>query len=166
MADRISFMSFLGFPDAFPDSRTIWLFRERMANSGKDKMVWAELQRQLNTMGLQVRRGRFKMPHSSRLIPDDPKSQKMELPRPDTVEMEPGQRRAKKAILATSSIKKAISNTSSFAKLKPIMQKFMIVRLISLRKAKSPSEIEDILECLAEMTTLQWCEGLLMHLWG
>jgi transposase, IS5 family len=51
MVDRISFMSFLGFPDAFPDSRTIWLFRERMTNSGKDKMVWAELQRQLNTMG-------------------------------------------------------------------------------------------------------------------
>ena len=26
MADRISFMAFLGFPDPFPDSRTIWLF--------------------------------------------------------------------------------------------------------------------------------------------
>jgi len=57
MADRISFMSFLGFPDPFPDSRTIWLFRERMAKTGKDKMVWAELQRQLDAMGLQVKRG-------------------------------------------------------------------------------------------------------------
>jgi transposase, IS5 family len=57
MADRISFMSFLGFPDPFPDSRTIWLFRERMANTGKDKMVWSELQRQLDAMGLQVKRG-------------------------------------------------------------------------------------------------------------
>jgi IS5 family transposase len=57
MADRISFMSFLGFPDPFPDSRTIWLFKERMANTGKDKMVWAELQRQLNAMGLSVKRG-------------------------------------------------------------------------------------------------------------
>jgi IS5 family transposase len=54
MADRISFMSFLGFPDLFPDSRTIWLFRERMSNTGKDKMIWAELQRQLDAMGLQV----------------------------------------------------------------------------------------------------------------
>jgi transposase, IS5 family len=57
MADRISFMSFLGFPDQFPDSRTIWLFRERMAITEKDKIVWAELQRQLDAMGLQVKRG-------------------------------------------------------------------------------------------------------------
>jgi IS5 family transposase len=57
MADRISFMAFLGFPDLFPDSRTIWLFRERMVKTEKDKIVWAELQRQLDSMGLQVRRG-------------------------------------------------------------------------------------------------------------
>jgi IS5 family transposase len=57
MADRISFMAFLGFPDTFPDSRTIWLFKERMAKTEKDKIVWAELQRQLDSMGLQVRRG-------------------------------------------------------------------------------------------------------------
>jgi IS5 family transposase len=57
MADRISFMAFLGFPDIFPDSRTIWLFKERMGKTEKDKIVWAELQRQLDSMGLQVRRG-------------------------------------------------------------------------------------------------------------
>jgi len=57
MADRISFMAFLGFPDLFPDSRTIWLFKERMGKTEKDKIVWAELQRQLDSMGLQVRRG-------------------------------------------------------------------------------------------------------------
>ena len=57
MADRISFMAFLGFPDLFPDSRTIWLFRERMVKTEKDKIVWTELQRQLDSMGLQVRRG-------------------------------------------------------------------------------------------------------------
>jgi hypothetical protein len=33
MADRISFISFLGFPDPSPDSRTIRLFRECMAIS-------------------------------------------------------------------------------------------------------------------------------------
>ncbi len=54
MADRISFMAFLGFPDPFPDSRTIWLFKQRIADTEKDKMVWAELQRQLDAMGLQV----------------------------------------------------------------------------------------------------------------
>ena len=57
MADRISFMAFLGFPDIFPDSRTIWLFKERMGKTEKDKIVWSELQRQLDSMGLQVRRG-------------------------------------------------------------------------------------------------------------
>jgi transposase, IS5 family len=57
MADRISFMSFLGFPNPFPDSRTIWLFRERMAKTGKDEVVWGELQKQLNAMGLKVKRG-------------------------------------------------------------------------------------------------------------
>jgi IS5 family transposase len=57
MADRISFMAFLGFPSPFPDSRTIWLFKERMAKTGKDKLVWAELQRQLDARGLQVKRG-------------------------------------------------------------------------------------------------------------
>jgi hypothetical protein len=79
MADRISFMAFLGFPDPFPDSRTIWLFRERMAKTDKDRLVWAELQRQLDAMGLQVsltlvsespdvvetlNAERFRMPHS------------------------------------------------------------------------------------------------------
>ena len=57
MAGRISFMSFLGFPNPFPDSRTIWLFRERMAKTGKDESVWSELQRQLDAMGLQVKGG-------------------------------------------------------------------------------------------------------------
>ena len=53
MADRISFMAFIGFPDPFPDSRTTWLFKQRIDEAEKDK-VWAELQRQLDAMGLQV----------------------------------------------------------------------------------------------------------------
>jgi IS5 family transposase len=57
MSDRISFMAFLDFPNPFPDSRTIWLFRERMAETGKDKLVWADLQRQLDLKGLKVRCG-------------------------------------------------------------------------------------------------------------
>jgi IS5 family transposase len=57
IADRISFMKFLGYPDSIPDSRTIWLFRERLALTGKDKLIWEELQRQLDARGLQVKRG-------------------------------------------------------------------------------------------------------------
>jgi IS5 family transposase len=66
MADRISFMAFLGFPDPFPDSRTIWLFKQRIAESGKDELVWAELQRQLDSMGL----------HDATFIEADPGSSK------------------------------------------------------------------------------------------
>jgi transposase, IS5 family len=73
MADRISFMAFLGFPDPFPDSRTIWLFRERMAKTKKDKVVWSELQRQLDAMGLQVKRGTMQ---DATFIEADPGSSK------------------------------------------------------------------------------------------
>jgi IS5 family transposase len=73
MADRISFMAFLGFPDPFPDSRTIWLFRERMARTGMDETVWAELQRQLDAMGLQVKRGTIQ---DATFIEADPGSSK------------------------------------------------------------------------------------------
>jgi IS5 family transposase len=73
MADRISFMSFLGFPDPFPDSRTIWLFRERLAQTGKDKLVWSELQRQLDDLGLKVRRG---IVQDATFIESDPGSTK------------------------------------------------------------------------------------------
>lgn len=32
--DRVSFMGFLGFPGQIPDSSTIWLFKERMQETG------------------------------------------------------------------------------------------------------------------------------------
>jgi len=55
--DRLSFRRFLGYPDTVPDSTTIWLFREQLAKTGKDKVIWAELQRQLEGKGLRVRKG-------------------------------------------------------------------------------------------------------------
>jgi IS5 family transposase len=55
--DRLSFRRFLGYPERVPDSTTIWLFRERLAETGKDKLIWAELQRQLDEAGLRVRKG-------------------------------------------------------------------------------------------------------------
>lgn len=73
MADRISFMAFLDYPDPFPDSRTIWLFKQRIVESGKDELVWAELQRQLDTMGLQVKRGTMQ---DATFIEADPGSSK------------------------------------------------------------------------------------------
>lgn len=54
IADRISFMEFLGYPAEIPDSRTIWLFRERLCKTGTDRIVWSEFQNQLDSMGLKV----------------------------------------------------------------------------------------------------------------
>ena len=55
--DRLSFRRFLGFPGEIPDATTVWLFRERLAESGRDRLVWAELQRQLDEKGLKVKKG-------------------------------------------------------------------------------------------------------------
>ena len=57
VADRLSFQRFLGFPDAILDSTTVWLFRERLAESGMDRAIWEELQRQLDEKGLKVKKG-------------------------------------------------------------------------------------------------------------
>jgi IS5 family transposase len=55
--DRLSFRRFLGYPERVPDSTTIWLFRERLAKTGKDKLIWDELQRQLDAKGLKIKKG-------------------------------------------------------------------------------------------------------------
>ena len=108
MADRISFMSFLGFPNPFPDSRTIWLFRERMAKTDKDRLVWAELQRQLDAMGLQVKRGTIQ---DATFIEADQGSLKnhavMRL-KLAAAGMAPGRKRGMNIISDTSYIKKRI----------------------------------------------------------
>ena len=55
--DRISFRRFLGLPDVISEATTVWLFREHLAETGGDRLVWGELQRQLNERGLKVRKG-------------------------------------------------------------------------------------------------------------
>jgi IS5 family transposase len=55
--NRIDFMHFLGFPEKAPDYSTVWRFRERLAETGRDKLIWEELQRQLDEKGLTIRKG-------------------------------------------------------------------------------------------------------------
>jgi len=57
VADRLSFQRFLGFPESPPDYSTVWQFRERLAETGRDREVWEELQRQLDEKGLRVKKG-------------------------------------------------------------------------------------------------------------
>ena len=55
--DRLSFRNFLDFPDTIPDFTTIWKARERLKNTEKDKAIWKEVQRQLNSKGYKVKKG-------------------------------------------------------------------------------------------------------------
>jgi IS5 family transposase len=59
-------MAFLDFPDPFPDSMIIWLFEERMSKTEKDKLVRAELLRQLDAMGSELSVERSRMQPSSK----------------------------------------------------------------------------------------------------
>jgi len=109
IADRLSFMEFLGYPDPFPDSRTIWLFRERMAKTGTDKIVWEELQKQLDAKGLKVKRGTIQ---DATFIEADPGSSKKKHVATKlklvAAEMVHGQRKEMKSILATNFTRKPI----------------------------------------------------------
>ncbi len=52
--DRISFMKFLGFPEKLPDMNTIWHFRERLAKTGKDRLVFNNMDK---IMAKMIRKG-------------------------------------------------------------------------------------------------------------
>lgn len=75
---RIDFIHFLGYPAKAPDYSTVWRFRERLAETGRDKLVWAELQRQLDAKGLSVRKG---VVQDASFITADPGHAKKDKPR-------------------------------------------------------------------------------------
>ena len=76
--DRISFRKFLGFPEVIPDRSTVWSFRERLRETGKDKKIWAELQRQIDEQGLKVKEG---VVQDATFITADPGHKKVDEPR-------------------------------------------------------------------------------------
>jgi IS5 family transposase len=76
--DRISFRQFLGLPTKIPDRSTIWLFRERISESGKDIAIWNELQRQLDVKGLTIKEG---MIQDATFIHSDPGHASSDTPR-------------------------------------------------------------------------------------
>ena len=81
--DRLSFMNFLRFPEGIPDFTTIWYFRERLANTGKDRAIWTELQRQLDAFGLKVKQG---VAQDATFITADPGHAKADKPRGEEAE--------------------------------------------------------------------------------
>ena len=78
LADRISFRMFLGTTEVVPDFTTIWKFRERLADSGVDKEIWNELQKQLDAMKLKVKKG---IMQDASFITSDPGHAKSDTPR-------------------------------------------------------------------------------------
>ncbi len=116
MADRISFMSFLGFPDPFPDSRTIWLFKERMAETGKKEIVWADFKGSWTKWAYKLNVERFKMPHSSKQIQDRLRNCAARMLKLAAAEMVPGPKKEKNPISAISCTKKPISITALYVK--------------------------------------------------
>lgn len=80
VVDRISFRRFLGYPEIIPDHTTVWYFRERLKESGKDKEIWKELQRQLEAKGLKIRKGIIQ---DATIITSDPGHDDADKPRGD-----------------------------------------------------------------------------------
>ncbi|MCL4335157.1 MAG: transposase [Candidatus Thermoplasmatota archaeon] len=54
--DRISFVNFLDYPDLLPDAKTLWYFQERLSRTGRDRIIWDELQRQMEAKGIRVKK--------------------------------------------------------------------------------------------------------------
>jgi IS5 family transposase len=75
--DRISFHKFLGFTES-PDRSTVWAFRERLINTGKDERIWEELQRQIDSKLLKIKEGVIQ---DATFITADPGHQRVNEPR-------------------------------------------------------------------------------------
>ncbi len=45
------------YSDHLPDATTIWIFRERLSKTGRDRIIWNELQSQMESKGIKVKKG-------------------------------------------------------------------------------------------------------------
>ncbi|EQD25785.1 transposase, IS4, partial [mine drainage metagenome] len=61
--------NFLHYPETIPDSRTIWMFRERLSSSGKDKKIWKHIWKQFEDKGIMIKKG---MVQDATFIESDP----------------------------------------------------------------------------------------------
>ena len=55
--DRISFMKFLGYPEKLPDRNRIWYFRERLSETGKDRIVFNDIRDQIMSKRIRIKKG-------------------------------------------------------------------------------------------------------------
>jgi IS5 family transposase len=54
---NIRFINFLDYPETIPDARTIWLFRDRLSSSGRDKKIWKAVWDQIRERGITIKKG-------------------------------------------------------------------------------------------------------------
>jgi len=78
VADRFSFRVFLGTTEVIPDYSTVWLFRERLKESGKSEAIWDEFANQLKAKGYDVKKGVIQ---DATFITSDPGHAKSDVPR-------------------------------------------------------------------------------------
>jgi len=78
VADRFSFRVFLGTTEVIPDYSTVWLFRERLKESGKFEAIWDEFANQLKAKGYDVKKGVIQ---DATFITSDPGHAKSDAPR-------------------------------------------------------------------------------------
>ena len=124
LADRISFRVFLGTTEVVPDSTTIWKFRERLAETGADKDVWIEMQRQLDAMNLKVQKG---IMQDATFITSDPGHAKADTPRGEEAKT----RRSKDGAWA----KKGVKSFFGYKLHDAMDEKFGMVRIIEVTSA-------------------------------
>jgi len=80
--DRISFRKFLVFPDNIPGFTTIWYFRERLIEAGKEQEILDQLQHQLDAKGMKIKRGVIQ---DATFITADPGHSSSDTPRDEEV---------------------------------------------------------------------------------
>ena len=79
--DRLSFRNFLNFPDSVSDFSCIWRIRERLEESGLDRDIWDELQRQMDAIGYKVKPGVIQ---DATFVEADPGKKRNKNPKPLT----------------------------------------------------------------------------------
>ena len=76
----IDFRNFLHYPEIIPNSRTVWLFQERVSPTVKNKIMRKHLWKQLENRGITIKAGKVQ---DVTLIESDPgKHGKKKLPTP------------------------------------------------------------------------------------
>jgi len=128
--DRISFRKFIGFSEKIPDFSTVWKFKERLIQTGKEKELWDAFQQQLDLKGLQVKKGVIQ---DASIITAEPGKSKGERSRGEEAKTRRSKdgtwtKKGKKSYFGIKSIQRWITNILLFAMSRLQLPLFTTVR--------------------------------------